>query len=849
MTARNYHLKFIKASAGSGKTYQLALHYLKLLSGTPPNLSTIRSIVAMTFTNKAAAEMKYRILRFLKEIAFNTPDGQKLGLDTGISQDGAIKWLDIILRNYEDFRVQTIDSFVFSLLRAMAWEIRIRPDMEPEFNVNRIIETVFNRLLLKIGTDAELYEIFKETLRCFLEMEVASGFNPERYFKKRLVELFETVTTGGLSAGLEYNPGKLDQARERLENLIRKLIYFTSSDEINKLALEALENKKFDSTFFYKNHVKELLKRSALKSLSCNEKLDEIYRELKKRLNEYLIEFATAKIAPYIRLLERFEKEANNLFNREGIIPAGRWLNIVKENLSEANIPHIYYFLGERLKHFLIDEFQDTSKLQWEVLAPLVRNAVSVNGTFLYVGDPKQSIYMWRGADPTIFMEVKEEFSRFDPQKEVLKKNWRSAPGIVSFNNNLFSALNDSPLVEEIVKDCIKNLDSEAYNNRSVLSSYVNYIVDSFEDVQQEVSAARVSAVSENCVEVIKISGSNAEERNEEIRRCLLCKIRALAERGISFSDITVLVRTNEQSRMVFSWLWSNGIVAVTEHSLRIERAPTIRSLMNFLRFINNPKDETSLYGFLSSGLAEGVFGISADELILGAKDENISLDAYIRKYHKDFYNSIFTQFIMVAGYETAYDIVWRAINYFNIKSRFPDELSFILRFLELINSMEEKLGRFISLSEFVSMWEKEGVEEHLGIPEGVGAELLGATDDDNKGAVRIMTIHGSKGLEFPVVFVPFLDWSLKNPSIIHLKSGRLVRVSKPYPKEVKEELLKKRLNDLVESLNLFYVALTRAKDYLVIMVPESARQLGKVFQKIISSRARPQEMAPCIEN
>jgi ATP-dependent exoDNAse (exonuclease V) beta subunit len=326
-------------------------------------------------------------------------------------------------------------------------------------------------------------------------------------------------------------------------------------------------------------------------------------------------------------------------------------------------------------------------------------------------------------------------------------------------------------------------------------------------------------------VETIIIKGSNKGDRKVEIKEKLIEKISGFVSSGVPLSDITVLTRTNEQIKFVFSSLWEAGIPAVTEHSLRIEKSPTIKAVVNFLKFIHDPKDESSLVGFLQSDLARGLNDVECfdESWIFEAHDKNLSLFKYIREFHQDVYNSVFAPFIERAGYETAYDLARWVIRRFDVRRRFPEESSFVLRFLELINNLEEKLGRFVSLSEFISLWEKEVAEEQLGIPESIGAQLLVSSESDvenNKGAVRIMTIHGAKGLEFPVVILPFLDWDSKNPEVIVLEDGRLARVSKPYPEEVRNAVLKKKKEELIESFNLLYVAFTRARNHLVVMIP-----------------------------
>ena len=856
--------KVIKASAGSGKTYQLTLNYLKHLSrGNRPDASVIRSILAITFTNKAAAEMKHRIVKALKEIALGTPMGLELGRITGISKDNASQWLDIIIRNYDDFRVQTIDSFVFHLLQTMAWEMRIRPDAEPELNTDRVLGKAFDRLLLKMGNDEHLERIFGEALRCFLELENASGFNPEKHFRKKIRNIFETAVLKVASSS-SVNRGKyallsfetLKDLKERAAKIAQEILaicerdkiqlYNKAKDAFEKFARQDGQKDPGNSEYFRKSSISEFVKQSK-KPLDLSQ-LDQLYQKFKESFSEYLLAYAIVRIVPYANLLSELTKEIEAISSSEGIILSGQWTRMVLEHLRD-HVPAVYFSLGERLKHFLIDEFQDTSREQWETLFPLIENALSEGGSLIYVGDPKQSIYIWRQADPALFSEAMKAFPSVQPDVETLRINWRSAKEIVEFNNTLFSSL-DETLLETVVKKYLgisEEIPRFARDDSTGLSfrgtkcrgiscdiasdDFVKRCVQdiklNFDNVVQELPDSCHGTSTRPCgsVETIIIKGSNKGDRKVEIKEKLIEKISGFVSSGVPLSDITVLTRTNEQIKFVFSSLWEAGIPAVTEHSLRIEKSSTIKAVVNFLKFIHDPKDESSLVGFLQSDLARGLNDVECfdESWIFEAHDKNLSLFKYIREFHQDVYNSVFAPFIERAGYETAYDLARWVIQRFDVRRRFPEESSFVLRFLELINNLEEKLGRFVSLSEFISLWEKEVAEEQLGIPESIGAQLLVSSESDvenNKGAVRIMTIHGAKGLEFPVVILPFLDWDSKNPEVIVLEDGRLARVSKPYPEEVRNAVLKKKKEELIESFNLLYVAFTRARNHLVVMIP-----------------------------
>ncbi len=814
----------IKASAGSGKTYRIGLSFLEHLANKKmPDRTHLRSILAITFTNKAVEEMKSRIIGFLKEIALNTPKGKILSSEVGLSSEEASKWLSFIFEHYDDFRVQTIDSFVFQILQVISLELNKRPDLEVEFNTEKIFNRAFDKALLRFGSDPGLKNIFLFALKTYLEIEKASGFNPEKIFRKTTLKIFKALrekkTRGNFLK--DFSEDQINHIKNTIQNLALKILKSFDLKEFNSQAknfLEAVSRGEIkDSKYFGKESLKELLKKDAKGKV--DETREELFKGLKKHYNEYLLALACAKTTPYKKLLEKVEGYIEGICHQEGLILEGDWLKLVKTYLDDGKVPQVYLYLGQSLKHFLIDEFQDISHLQWHVLYPLIENSLSEGGSLIYVGDPKQSIYMWRDAQPDLFDKVENSFP-YNHEKDVLTKNWRSLKGIVEFNNNLFSCLKDKVFVKTLVSENLKDLsEEEAESLCSTVKSY-------FDDVIQEA----VNNDGSSSVVIMAVENENS------IKEGLCQKISELIEEGVNLSDVAILNRTNEEAFKVFSWLCSAGIPVITENSLKIEKSEIVKTILNFMRYLTNPHDEIALVGILENRAIakfleeKGIF--FEEDFIIKAKEEQRSLGHYIKEKHPLAYEILFKPFRRWTGYETAYDVARKIVEYFSLKSIFPEEKSFLARFFELINSMEERSQKFFSISEFIEAWEEEGVEEKLGIPEGIGAKI-GKEIGKIHGAVRAMTIHKAKGLEFPIVFVLFVDWKFRLDSIMVLEDGKLVKSSKPYPEEIAKERSARKARDFIETLNLFYVAFTRAKERLFIFLSKE-RESGKILEKML---------------
>jgi ATP-dependent helicase/nuclease subunit A len=378
----------------------------------------------------------------------------------------------------------------------------------------------------------------------------------------------------------------------------------------------------------------------------------------------------------------------------------------------------------------------------------------------------------------------------------------------VGFNNSLYSALLD-PVRGRGLAEYMMPRGTPAGTCEELAAT----IAANFQDVVQKVRPAREADPSydEGRVCVVSLSG-NAEELNADIEAWLRHQVKDTWERretlGRPERSIAVLVRSNDQAEAVATWLVAEGIPIVTENSLRLRSSPLIKGLVSFLHFLEYPLDDMAFWGAAASPL-------------FGAQDAGADLDAFLRagRWPRPLYRAFERAFAGAAGrlirplmskggLLAPYDLVRRVLDVFDVERRFPDEAVFTNRFLEIVFQAEAR--RSTSLSGFLQFWDETGAEEQVGLPEDLRA-------------VRILTIHKAKGLEFSVVFVPFTNWKRRPDEEAFTDGGDLVWLKSsggvPLPAELAELRLRTTMEDVIENLNTLYVATTRPREELYLYV------------------------------
>lgn len=770
----------LTASAGAGKTHHLTEKLLELLASSPPQRDRLREIVAITFTNKAAEEMRERLLKRLKENA--------LGLRRDMEPEEARAWLDLILQRYGDLQVRTIDSLAFTFVRALALELGGNPELKVILKADRFLDRCFDALLSRVpwGMGSRIEETLKEMVRCYLELEQRKGMRIEGALRERVKDLL------GHEPGGPPRGHSLRELKERIEDCARELLplvepFLKKRDKGRDILRDPIRHLDKDHAFW----------KGGLFQKGLPPQARSLYAEILVLRKQYLKEKARGRLEPYLEVLSHLREELQARLRDEGVLLAGDWNRLLKDHFEKEGVAYALYKVGYPIRHLLIDEFQDTSRVQWETLKPLVENALSEGGSLIYVGDQKQAIYGWRGGDWRLLKEVVErDIPSVPPEgriKEALRKNFRSLAGIVHFCNRLFSPLSDPGWVRGVV--------SKILNERlpqDTIEGLCELLKENFSDVAQEPVRGEGGEV------ILHEFLGRKEEIYLEIKECLTEEVKdafAHCPKGVC-----ILVRSNEQAEEVASWLSSEGIPVVTENSLRLRRSRLIKGVVCLLRFLDYPGDDLALWGALMSGLFDDLPGLSRESLSLFLQEgrPRTSLYRAFKTRFPEAFDLYLKPLLEQVGFLAPYELCREVAERLGLAERFPLAGAILRRFFEVLLRAEKEGIR--SLPEFLRFWEEEGMEQRIGVPEGVEA-------------VRVITIHKAKGLEFPVVFIPFTNWKLEPQRIVKGPEGDLLYLSGPLPPDLLAFKAQKKMETFLEALNLLYVATTRAQERLYLYV------------------------------
>lgn len=741
------NLILYQASAGSGKTYQLSLSYLRLLKKLSlTKRESLKGILAITFTNKAVYEMKERIISFLKEIALQTEKGLSLSQDSGLSPQEAEEFLEEILLHYDYLEIRTIDSFLLKLFRGLAYELNLHPDFKIKKKLEDIyLEKSLFRLFERAQADQRIWQFLEAYVDFLLNNEEALRIN----FKSKIISELD----------------KLVHLSTYREELLR-----------SNNALEAPE-----TSFSEKNTT---LLRGHL----------------------------------YFNLWTLLKEELEKVLYEEGALYMGIWKEKLAQTLQKDFLPWIYFKLGN-LQAFIIDEFQDTDKLQWTAIFPLVEDIIGSGRIFLAAGDTKQSIYRWKGGDPGLIRSLRERLSPYGLSEENLNLNFRSALSIVEFNNALFNLLKEKDeLKSEVLKGVLGKEISE-----EVLEIARGELEALFSQVTQ--SAKRKDS-GQVFIEWLTLKGGNQDEARAICYQRIEEILEGLKRVG-NLEDTAILFLENKEVSELSTYLLSKGYNVIGSSFLKLKESPLLNALMAYLKLLYDPEDEISLCTALL-----GLFKEKGRDLLLNYqkmrpfKDQRFSLLDYLKTYAPSFYEEAIREPLRRGGLLNLYQFSRFLVDHFRLEEAFPEERPYLNKFLSLllkITAQEE------DTLEFLENWEKLADEEELELPE-----------EDS--TIKVLTIHKSKGLEFSKVIVPlnFSPRSYKPPlGLLFTDKG----VHKGKKDELTQELLYlynlEKIQHSLEIFNLLYVAFTRAMDELYILVPLGLKanfRSAEIFRQIFET-------------
>lgn len=821
----------LTASAGSGKTFALTRRFLDLLAAAGP-ADTTRTcrrdpgagygwpeILAVTFTLKAAAEMQERILTSLKERALGQkPDGPAQAL----SPRQAGRWIERLLRHFHQLNVRTIDSLLHLFLALFAPELGLPPDFTPAFDLDELFDELYDAVCARAEAgDAEARQVLDQAQATLLDLDNTPGFDLFARTRQRLLPLLALRLT-------DHSPYLADPVRlhAKLEALLQDLHAATrdmaAAVEANrlapvahfrnflaKLAAHTLDQPLPISAYGDKPGLDDCLPKAAQGTAPAA--AEAAYARLREAYAAYVLGrplLARARgLAGFLNLADALAAELPDLERRRGLLLNLLWPEMVKEVL-ENGPPEAFCRLGTRLHHLLLDEFQDTSRPQWEAMFPLAEECLSKGGGVFAVGDVKQAIYGWRGGDARLFAEMADPdgLSRICPVKrDSLPCNWRSHREVVGFVNRCFVPLGDPKRAEEVAR-AMAEAAARGAGQRPVADMLARSIAASFAGSEQKVPDKH--AATTGLVRLYHVRGENKDDMFQRAREVLVQVFADLRTRR-PLSDLAVLVRSNEQARAVTLWLLEEGIPVVTENSVSLAEHPLVRWLAAFLAWLDFPADDLAFWQVAQADPFVAAADLDRDELADWlASEARPPLFAGFRERFPAAWDAWLAPFHAGAGFMTPYDALREASLAFGLE-RDPADAAFVRRFLEVAHAAEKE-GRQ-TLSAFLDWWRDKGEEEALPLPETLDA-------------VRVMTMHGAKGLEFPAVVVPFHYGGLKLERELGSVSldGDLLLAHLARDMGLAWDEAAARACQ--ESLNLLYVAWTRAREELHGLVTRSDR-------------------------
>ncbi len=832
----------VEASAGSGKTYCLARRYVQLL--LHPRFSgeqiLLRNILAITFTNKASYAMKGRILEFLKKIALGVMPATEvkeiltpIDLSLEDAKPVAGRIMDELIRRYNFFQVQTIDSFINALLSGCAFKIGLSAGFKIKRNYLEYLERSFDRMIDQSADDKKIFEILSRFLYQYLFLENKTGWFP----KKDMLGLLSALYSQSNTYGRDFVPlGKggddLYQRKKEILSLLRDL-QTSLPQGTHKRFAESLKDflDEYQDGFDF-DRISEYLSWEnvpVIKGVIVTQELDRLWEKIQKQLI-FLSECeAYSLFDPYIDVFNQVNCDFHFQAAKDDVLFLPELNRRARELFDEGKVTveELYYRLANRFQHYLLDEFQDTSRLQWQNLEMMIEEALSVGGTLFYVGDKKQAIYGFRGGEVKLFDEIKDRFGAFNVGIQVLSTNYRSQKAIVDLNNQVFSPEN--------LRRFIAQLQEEKSQTAPLAPMDIREVESIFNGAEQKVPDGHDGGYVQ--IEYVEPTGKG--EINEQIRLRLLAVIGDLKKR-FSLNQIAILTRSNLEVEQVTSWLMQNGIFVESERTLNIKENPLILELIAYLKFLDSPIDNLSFAKFLSGEIFHKVSGLSQQEIhsflfrhrpTMDAKKDFYLYRAFRQQYPL-LWDKIFDEFFKNVGLFALYELSVSLFRRLEVYANFSDEHGFFMRFLELVKEKEEEFSDLNSFLEHFEFLEND--------------ELF--VNVVNSDAIKILTTHKAKGLEFPVVIIPFLGMKVHaassgglgqqsyivDASDEHLKLLRIKKKYLSFSQKLAEVERVQKVQSFISELNNIYVALTRAEYELYAFIPQKIGSSTNILKFLI---------------
>ena len=815
------------ASAGSGKTFTLVKEYLKVLLSSN-DIFRFQKVLAITFTNKAAAEMKARVLSNLEAFSEGEENDlfhaiqKEISIEKVMIQERSKKILGVILQNYAAFSITTIDSFTHKIIKSFAFDLGLSLNFEVEMDAVSLLSQAVDVLISKIGTDQKLTKLLIDFTLDKTDDDKSWDISRDlNEFSRILLSEEDTVHFKGLADKTITDFTELKKKLNKQQQELKKQVSETGEYLLTVLSNAALNRKdftrgtvpKFFADVAQKEFNFDFIKRSeAIEKAIENhqyytkkttqEKIELIegvvpqiiacFQKTKKLFQQFLLNKLALKSLTPLAVLNHINLELTNIKEENNIRLNAEFNQLISDHIKEQPAPFIYERIGQKYMHYFIDEMQDTSVLQWQNLIPLIANALAQeNSNLLLVGDGKQAIYRWRGGKAEQFIHLgasgEKAKNPFHLPKEIkeLETNYRSYSEIIDFNNLFFQHTAHFLQHEDYKKLFIDG------NKQLKTAKKGGYVSLSFLEKEEEKEA-------------------------EELKypKKVLETIQHL-DPQFSLSDVCVLVRKKAHGVAVANYLSENGIAIVSSETLLLSTSSKVNFIINFLQTIQHPHDKEALLDCL--------YFLHYHLKIQQEKHQFIS----------DFINLEKEQFFSeLNSHGLFFDL-----SKFHQKP-FYEKVEEIIRSFRLVDSSDAYVQFFLdvvleqqrkgtSIQEFLDFWDDK-------------KEKLSIVTPDAKNAVQVTTIHKSKGLEFPVVIFPYdlniykqinpKAWLDELPEIFNGFPELLVDYSKSlsYINDRGLQIFNaQREAQELDNFNLLYVALTRSVEQLHIITAYNVKSDG----------------------
>lgn len=857
-------LDIYKASAGSGKTHLLTVKYLSLLLANP---LAYRQILAVTFTNKATAEMKDRILHELAGLAngkHSKMADQLLALDiaedmASLTRMGTAVYAHI-LHDYGRFSVSTIDAFTQKMIRSCSWELGLDAAFNIQLNNDVVCNDLADLLFEKIDTKG--YETLRRQMAEMAAELVDEGKKWD--FKGTLVEMAKLLFTEAyldFEARLVKEKVNADDALKSIKEAVHASIANLEGQwkKLAEAGRQVMDDHGLEPDFFsykksgfggrfdaalggivnpmdnvYTNKVLngESMPYSKTTPPDIKARIDTAMPALtrammdlvtfyEKKIPQYYTAKAIRGNLDYLRLVLLMAKELGLWRKENNALLISDTHNLLRQLSAETTPEFIYEKTGNRLQHFLMDEFQDTSDFQYHNFKPLLQNSMAQGNYNLVVGDVKQAIYRWRNGDwKLLHRNLPNDFKAFRPALHTLQHNYRSAKPVIRFNNYLFAVL--PQLLQQHISSGLQNAPEAV--KPGLLTAYDTLLTDAFADSRQQIpdtspDAGLVSVRFANMQE----EGESEEDQSYTIRvlKEVHATISDLLEKGYAPGDIAILCRTNQQARDAIEWLMmlqqepgSVQYPLLSADALTIGSNKAVQLVIAALHWLfdeQNRLAETLLRQAYARNL--GCSGNEPPVFMKAAKPgEGLPPELYAQRGRLRMLS--------------VYDLVNELVVLLQLNHT-PEDLPFVLALLDLVQDW----ARFSDegVQSFLEYWDEEGAAKSLPAPPG-------------SNAVEVVTIHKAKGLAYNIVLMPFCNWALEpsgNKNIVLWADMKgtgypQMPVMPVYYKsdlaksELAEYYFNEKVNSCMDNLNLLYVALTRARTRMILWAPLPVNAKGK---------------------